>query len=691
MSEGSTSEGASRRLAAEATKRVAAVRDDPEERYRLAKAFYDATSGPEIEGYGRAELAFMRWEIERGVLNAPQERVRPGSPWWRAVNESIVRDALEASLIARAGGGDASSDAVSLWLGFLNAPSPVTWYRAHNASVLAGYTEAAHLAARERPSEQFLMNLVLARVLYAQALAEGEPFAVGGDPMIARFLSDPRSPAVPVVMEIPDFYPRSYPLDPLEEGLLERRARSSEDEALALIDLEPCANLDVLFEFAAKSLALPDIARFVDRKLPCYPHGLLTEPNPEGRMRWLPWLAPELAADSRWSDQLLDRMRHIKDPEADDIVEGYFESAAPGGPHAFFRQLVEHHELPPEECSPAVAEYLAERPPLPHWADPDLMRLGEDFFGRWGLYVPLILMCSSLPECYAAAKGVQVLQLTARLASDTKRRVVETAQMVLDVMAPGGMQPGARGYRTVRKVRLMHAGVRYLIEHDPRIARTEDAVDGPRWLKDWGAPINQEDMAGTLTAFSWTVLTGLTTLGVPVTEEESEAFLHTWNVVGAMLGIREELLPKDAADAAALSAKIRARHWAPSPEGREMTEALLEVLERSVPGRFVPGFGPTMIRHFVGDKVADDLGVPPPSRARSLFRSASLAASAAGLTQQRSWFFRKTAATISRALLQSYATFDRGGDRPDFDIPKTLQGVKEPGMTRRLAKRVGRR
>ena len=97
------------------------------------------------------------------------------------------------------------------------------------------------------------------------------------------------------------------------------------------------------------------------------------------------------------------------------------------------------------------------------------MRLGEDFFGRWGLYVPLVLMCSSLPECYAAAKGVQVLQLTARLASDTKRRVVETAQMVLDVMAPGGMQPGARGYRTVRKVRLMHAGVRYLIENDPRI------------------------------------------------------------------------------------------------------------------------------------------------------------------------------------------------------------------------------
>lgn len=687
MSRGGNGSG---RHAAEAGRRVAAVRDDPDARYRLAKAFYDSTTGPEIEGYGRAELAFMRWEIERGVLNAPHARVGPGSPWWRAVNERIIHDALEASLLAESS-SEGSSAAVSLWLAFLSAPSPVAWYRAHNASVLAGYTEACHLAARERPSEQFLMNLVLARVLYAQALAEGEPFAVGGDPLIARFLSDPRSPAVPVVMELPDFYPRSYPLDPLEEELLERRAHSSEDEALALIDKEPCANLDLLFAFASRSLGVPDIARFIDRKLPCYPHGLLGDPHPDGRMLWLPWLAPELAEGSRWSDQLLDRMRLVADPDADEVVASYFEDAEQAAPHRFFRQLVESIELPPEECSPAVAEYLAERPPLPRWADPDLMRLGEDFFGRWGLYVPLVLVCSSLPECYAAKKGVQVLRLTARLASEPKRRIVETAQMVLDVMAPGGMQPGARGYKTVRRVRLMHAGVRYLILHDPRIARTAEAAEGPRWSADWGVPINQEDMAGTLTTFSWTVLTGLTTLGVPVTAEEVEAFLHTWNVVGAMLGIREELLPNDAADADALSQRIRQRQWEESPEGREMTEALLEMLERSVPGRLLPGFGPTMIRHFIGDDLASKLGVPPPSRVGSLFRSASLAAGAAGLTQQRSWVFRKSAAAVSRGLLQSYMRFDRGGDRPGFDIPRTLEGVKEPGMARRLAKRAVRR
>jgi hypothetical protein len=96
-----------------------------------------------------------------------------------------------------------------------------------------------------------------------------------------------------------------------------------------------------------------------------------------------------------------------------------------------------------------------------------------------------------------------------------------------------------------------------------------------------------------------------------------------------------------------------------------------------------------MIRRFVGDDLAEMLAVPPAGPLQPLFRTANLAATAVGLTQQQSWVLRQAAAAVSRALLQSYATFDRGGDRPDFDIPRTLQGMKEPGIARRLLKRVG--
>jgi mpaB/rubber oxygenase-like protein len=618
----------------------------------------------------------MRWEIERGVLNPPGDTRRPGSPWWRKVNEMVLRDAVEGGMLHDAGIANGGDTAAARWQQYLADPSPLSWYFAHNSSVVTGYLKAATLATRELPAEQFLMNLVLARVLFAHALAEQAPFAVGDHPILAAFLSDPRLPAVGIAMNIPDFYPRSYPLDAADADVLMRRAHSHDDDALAEIDRDPCANLEELFAFAGKSLGEPELGRLLDRGLTCYPHGLLKEQGANGRHLWLPWLARQRSeAEGRWTDDLLNRMRHRADPEADVVVARYFDESSNAGAHHFFRQLAANTELPREECSPAVIEYLDENPPLPRWADPAKMRLGEDFFGRWGLYVPLVLICSSLPECYGAAKGVQVLHLTARLASDTRRRIVETAQMVLDVMAPGGMDVGADGYRTVRRVRLMHAGVRYLIQNDPRVARTADVTAGLRWSPDWGVPVNQEDLAGTLTTFSWSVIVGLRSLGVPITPEEADAYLHVWNVVGAMLGVREELIAHDVSDAEALTRRIRERQWGPSPEGVEMTRALVEMLDESRPGRFIPGFSGTMIRRFIGDELADHLEVPRPSRARGFIRRASLVAIAAGFAQQHSRVVREMAGPVSRALLRTYTKVDRGGVRPAFAIPTQLEAT----------------
>jgi hypothetical protein len=60
---------------------VAAVRNDPARRLELAASFYDRRAGAaSIRSYRRAELAFMRWQLRRGVLAGPDAE-RPGSPW----------------------------------------------------------------------------------------------------------------------------------------------------------------------------------------------------------------------------------------------------------------------------------------------------------------------------------------------------------------------------------------------------------------------------------------------------------------------------------------------------------------------------------------------------------------------------------------------------------------------------------
>jgi hypothetical protein len=121
-----------------------------------------------------------------------------------------------------------------------------------------------------------------------------------------------------------------------------------------------------------------------------------------------------------------------------------------------------------------------------------------------------------------------VLGLTARLETDAKRRLNETAQFHLDVMEPGGLEYGAHGFSDVRHVRLMHAAVRWLIEHDPRA----------EWDPAWGTPINQEDLLETLLTFTEIVFEVFDRTGIIYTEDEANHYLHAWSVIGFHLGGR---------------------------------------------------------------------------------------------------------------------------------------------------------
>ena len=83
--------------AAWADQRVTAVRDDPAGRLALMDRCYYGPFGqaPRHLPYRRAATSFMQWQLQRGVLH-PASSDRPGSPWWRVVNERILRDGCEA-------------------------------------------------------------------------------------------------------------------------------------------------------------------------------------------------------------------------------------------------------------------------------------------------------------------------------------------------------------------------------------------------------------------------------------------------------------------------------------------------------------------------------------------------------------------------------------------------------------------
>ena len=114
--------------------------------------------------YPRAALAFMGWQPRRGLLN-PLDDERPGSPWWRAVNERLLRDTCEARLRLLGHPGPASSPSVEPSVRFARQPSPWTWYLAHNVTIVRAYIDHRYLAERENRVERFFINLILVRVL----------------------------------------------------------------------------------------------------------------------------------------------------------------------------------------------------------------------------------------------------------------------------------------------------------------------------------------------------------------------------------------------------------------------------------------------------------------------------------------------------------------------------------------------
>jgi hypothetical protein len=199
---------------ARAETQVALARDDPAARLALMGWVFHGPTGhaPRHLPFRRAALSFMRWQARRGVLN-PLDASPPGSVWWRAVNERLLRDGCETVALLGGLDGAPSSHAVRLWLEFSARPTGRNWYRAHNASIVGAYLEHRRLADTESSPERFFMNVALVRVLYAHALNSAPRLALGRLAPVGRLVGDPRLGMAGVFLSLGRVLPDRYPLD----------------------------------------------------------------------------------------------------------------------------------------------------------------------------------------------------------------------------------------------------------------------------------------------------------------------------------------------------------------------------------------------------------------------------------------------------------------------------------------------
>jgi hypothetical protein len=259
------SSGAS--AAAWARSQVEAVRDDPAARRELAARSYHGPAGDAQQHlpFRRAALSFMDWQIGRGVL-APLDQTPAGSPWWRAVNERLLRDGCEA--VARSGGmgGPPSSRTIDLWMAFVADPTGRTWYRAHNASIVSAYLAHRDEAEEESRPERFFLNVVLLRVLYAHAMVAAPRLALGRLAALGPVLGDPRLSMTGIFLSLSRVLPARYPLG--DEVATYVAAEQNIGQMLDYGIIGP--RLQQLYEWSARVLDEPALLECIRDGSPTY-------------------------------------------------------------------------------------------------------------------------------------------------------------------------------------------------------------------------------------------------------------------------------------------------------------------------------------------------------------------------------------------------------------------------------------
>ncbi len=246
---------------------VAAVRDDPTARLALIRRTYHGPAGraPRHLPFRRAALSFMRWQADRGVLNALEASL-PGSVWWRAVNERLLRDGCESVALSGGVAGEPSSQAVRLWLQFIATPTGRNWYRAHNVPIVSAYLQHRELAEAESEAERFFMNVALARVLYAHALNQAPRLALGRFALLGRLLGDPRLGMAGAFLSLGRVLPDRYPLAQDIQSYIAAEHRVGRMLNYAVI----VPRLQRVYEWSAEELGEPRLLELIRNGSPIY-------------------------------------------------------------------------------------------------------------------------------------------------------------------------------------------------------------------------------------------------------------------------------------------------------------------------------------------------------------------------------------------------------------------------------------
>lgn len=361
----------------------------------------------------------------------------------------------------------------------------------------------------------------------------------------------------------------------------------------------------------------------------------------------------------------------IADTPADNVMSLVIKEDAVFQLNEFLRSLSNNASFETTAMPERLRSFVASASAMPEWYDVQKAAVGEKLFAKYGMEICVILLCKSLPECYLCWRGAVVLFETGRLTeqrgnlSRLTKRIAETLQFVINVMAEGGTTPQGNGVITAQKIRLIHASIRQYIKQYP-------------WEEtELGEPINQEDLALTWTTFSSSVLEGLEMLAIKLSDEEKEAYMHCWRIIGHFMGVDARFLSDSYDDAVQLQRMILADQAGSTPENKALAASILDFVEAIIPLQHWKGIAPFAMEFFLGKKYAKMLGIKAScfSFNELRFRLTLWLVKLLSKEEQQSYLVQAIVTAFGKALMQGLVLYFNEYKKVQFDVPPSLRGA----------------
>ncbi|TCP45784.1 uncharacterized protein DUF2236 [Tamaricihabitans halophyticus] len=287
----------------------------------------------------------------------------------------------------------------------------------------------------------------------------------------------------------------------------------------------------------------------------------------------------------------------------DDVADPLFANLLEKGNVPKFNELLRswtknNQPLPPG--MPAdIRDFLESARQLPAWVDQDKLTVVDEFNKKRGLYFGALYGFGSGMVSTAIPKEARAVYYSLG-GWDLRDRLSKTAKLGYDICNAQPYAPENEIIVTCLKTRMIHAAIRHLLPQS----------SGWQGSADEEIPISQADMMVTWHSLPTHVNRLMTRWEIPVSAEESEAFLHTWQVCAYMLGIKEEYIPASWNEAEEQAKQVFDPVLAPTPEGIKLADQITSMGDRIDGTIMSKGVLESFTRYTLGDEVADFLEIP---------------------------------------------------------------------------------